>query len=119
MRPRPRRSSRAGTPPVDPLAYPRLVTFFRGYLHEDFVVEHGDVDGALRAFRADLPETDRAELDDERRRLGAELARCSLPMVRRVLARTFQAGWWPGSLADVRRILPPAGLDPGSGPART
>jgi len=32
--------------------YPQLRQFFQGYLHEDFVQEHGSPEAALRAFEA-------------------------------------------------------------------
>jgi hypothetical protein len=112
------RSGAPVTPPprVDAAEYPRLTVFFEGYLHQDFVVEHGDAAGALRAYRNDLPADARAELDEERVRLGALLSGHSLRVARRVIA-ALGAAWWSASLAEVRSVLsdsPPA-WPPGAG----
>lgn len=112
-----RRSGAPVTPAplVDAAEYPRLTVFFEGYLHQDFVAEHGDAAGALRAYRSDLPGSARAELDEERVRLGALLSGHSLRVARRVIAR-LGAAWWPASLAEVHSVLsgsPPA-TPPGS-----
>jgi hypothetical protein len=48
--------------------FPALRQFFGGYLHEDFVKEHGTPAKALKAFEADADE-------DERRRFRAEVTR--------------------------------------------
>lgn len=57
-------SSRADAPDE----FPALRAFLSGYLHEDFVVEHGTPEGALRAFMCDAGA-------GARRALGAEVAR--------------------------------------------
>lgn len=106
------RSGAPVTPPpcVDAAEFPRLTLFFEGYLHQDFVVEHGDAAGALRACRNDLPGDARAELDEERARLGTLLSGHSLRVARRVIA-ALGAAWWPASLAEVHSVLsgsPPA-----------
>ena len=36
-----------------PSAFPALRRVFSGYLHEDAIAEHGSVEAALNAFRAD------------------------------------------------------------------
>ncbi len=33
--------------------FPELARVFSGYLHEDFVAQHGSPEAALRAFRED------------------------------------------------------------------
>jgi len=48
--------------------FPALRQFFGGYLHEDFVEEHGSPAVALKTFEADADE-------DERRRFRAEVKR--------------------------------------------
>ena len=48
-------------------AFPSLMAFLRGYLHEDFPEVHGSLRGAVTAFSKDAS-------PDERRRLADELA---------------------------------------------
>ena len=52
---------------IDENEYAALVTFLRGYLHQDAAVEHGSVTAAVKAFRRDADEREttfvRAELE--------------------------------------------------------
>ena len=41
------------TPRTRPSTYPQLEAFFGGYLHQDFVEEHGTLAGAVAAFARD------------------------------------------------------------------
>lgn len=90
--------------------FPALQQFFGGYMHEDFVEEHGSPEGALRAFQADAD-------DDERRRLRAEAKKLletvedeELETVRERLT-TLGAKWTPRSRAALVRWLKAAAKD--------
>lgn len=90
---------------IDPSAYPHLAAFFRAYLHEDFIAEHGSAPQAFAAFRADLPPVERAALDAERARLGEALQHLSLAEIRRVIREELRSAWNPASRAEVLALL--------------
>lgn len=48
--------------------FPELRRVFTGYLHEDFLEEHGTAAAALRAFAADAGAAERKRFRDEARR---------------------------------------------------
>ena len=50
-------------------AFSELKRVFAGYLHEDFVIEHGSARGALHAFLADAAPAEVRRLRREARRL--------------------------------------------------
>jgi hypothetical protein len=50
---------------LDADAFPQLSAFVQGYLHQDFVVVHGTVADAARAWREDAGEAAAAALRDE------------------------------------------------------
>ena len=84
--------------------FPELQRFFEGYLHEDFVQEHGTPEGALRAFEADASDAERRRLRDDARRMLAIVENDDLDDVRALLAR-LGARWWPRSRAAVTTFL--------------
>ncbi len=92
-------------PAVDPASYPAVRAFLRGYLHEDFELEHGSVEGALTAFRAEADLSER----DALKREGAALAEAArgLPLreLRRLLADGFGCAYRPRSREEGERLL--------------
>ena len=90
---------------IDPEAYPHLAIFFRGYLHEDFLAEHGSARKALAAFRADLSPADRPALDAERRRLALALQQLTLVEIRRLIREDFRSAWNPATHSAVMALL--------------
>ena len=90
---------------IDPSAYPHLARFFRGYLHEDFVAEHGSAPKALAAFRADLSPADRAALDTECTHMGEALQRVPFAEIRRLIGEGFRSAWNPAARAEVMALL--------------
>jgi hypothetical protein len=84
--------------------FPDLQRFFEGYLHEDFVQEHGTPEGALRAFEADASDAERRRLRDDAKRMLAIVEKEDLDGVRALLAR-LGARWSPRSRAAVTKFL--------------
>lgn len=73
-----------------------------GYFHQDVIAQHGSVEAAARAFRAEAP---RADQRRAARELRALLARCdSLDEVRTALAE-LRSGWRPRDRRSVERVL--------------
>ena len=89
---------------VSPVEFPALTAFFSGYLHEDFVPEHGTARQAARAYRADASPAERSALDEELRRLLARTEGWPLPDLRRALTG-LGAAWHPAARADVEALL--------------
>jgi len=85
--------------------YPALEAFFGGYLHEDFVEEHGSPAGARRAFRADADESDLVQFGREASRLLAAVKSLPFHAVAEFVRRDLGSAWSPGSLEDLRKVL--------------
>jgi hypothetical protein len=86
------------------LDYPELRRFFEGYMHEDFVHEHGTPEGALRAYEADASEPERRRLRSEATKMLAAVEAGTLADARSLLA-SLGARWTPRSLAALKKWL--------------
>lgn len=84
--------------------YSELRRFFEGYMHEDFVHEHGTPEGALRAYEADASEPERRRLRSDATKMLAAVESGSLSDARTLLA-TLGAKWTPRSLAALKKWL--------------
>lgn len=90
---------------LDPLQFPRLAAFFRGYLHEDFPVEHGTAKQAAEAFRKDASRDDREGLAreiDALMRLTRDVPGAS---IRTFVTRALGCRWQPASVAALAALL--------------
>jgi len=77
---------------------------FAGYLHEDFVVEHGTPDAALRAFLVDASVAERRRFSREVSRFLEETSALPMEDVRNLLAR-MGSRWAPASRDALVRTL--------------
>jgi hypothetical protein len=84
--------------------YPQLRQFFEGYLHEDFVQEHGSPQGALRAFEADASAAELRRFRAEAKRLLATVESEELGEIRELLSK-LGSTWAPRSRAAVAKLL--------------
>jgi hypothetical protein len=75
--------------------YPQLEAFFCGYLHQDFPEEHGDVAGAVAAFRRDASQAERRAVKREWASFMAETAGATLKVVGDRLTRDLGGAWTP------------------------
>ena len=78
------------------VTFPELQRVFSGYLHEDFVQEHGTPAAALEAFLADANEDELQRFRSEARRLLERTARLDFGQVKELLAR-LGSSWTPRS----------------------
>ena len=106
-RPRPRRAKvrRATHRPVTAAGFPVLAGLCRGYLHEDFLEEHGSPTAALRCFRADASREERELAAVEWGRFWSRARNLSLERLRRVLAEAFGSAWRPRSRAELTAVF--------------
>jgi hypothetical protein len=84
--------------------FPALTAFFSGYLHEDFVPEHGTSTQAARAFHGDASADERRAVNMELIQLLARTEGWTLGDLRRALA-DLGAAWLPSSRAEVEALL--------------
>jgi len=92
------------TSSFDPDGFPALSQFAAGYLHEDFVAEHGTVKGAREAFLRDASARERAAFGREGQRFVDETA--ALPWVDARAAFTALGGAWrPASRAAITALF--------------
>jgi hypothetical protein len=84
--------------------YPELRRFFEGYMHEEFVHEHGTPEGALRAYEADASEPERRRLRNDAVKMLAAVEAGTLVDARALLG-TLGAKWSPRSLAALKKWL--------------
>jgi hypothetical protein len=95
---------RRAAPRIDRAEFPILAGFFRGYLHEDFEVEHGSAAAALETYQRDLSVAERASLREECERLLEVSRDLTLTAQRALVAEEFGAAWRPGR-GEVQTLL--------------
>ena len=81
--------------------YPQLEAFFCGYLHQDFPDEHGDLPGAVAAFRRDARAPERRAVKKEWKAFRAATAGETLTTVRETLTRGLGGAWAPRRWVDL------------------
>jgi CdiI immunity protein len=92
---------------LSPAAFPHLESFFSGYLHEDFQVEYGSPEGALRAWRMDATAKESQQLDREAARLLEAAANAPFDTVAAFVRRDLGSAWRPSSLARLQALFAP------------
>ena len=88
---------------VRPEDFPALAQFFSGYLHQDFLLDHGSAPAAARSFRADASPDEARAVDDELDRLLILTERWTVTQIRRFL-KSLGAAWLPSSRADLEAL---------------
>jgi len=86
-------------------SFPALRDIFRGYLHEDYQLEHGNANAAVLAFLSLASAAERADASHEAKRLAKRLAGLDLREVREVIATQLGGAWQPASLGELARVL--------------
>ena len=86
-------------------AFPSLMAFLRGYLHEDFPEEHGSLRGAVEAFCKDASLDERRQLVTELEALLRLLDYQPARKLRRFVTAELGSRWEPGSREDLAELL--------------
>jgi len=86
-------------------AFPSLAAFLRGYLHEDFLEEHGSLRGAVEAFCRDASVDERRQLVAELEALLRTLHDHSPRELRRFVTVELGSRWEPGSREELAGLL--------------
>jgi hypothetical protein len=90
---------------ASPGRFPTLRALLRGYLHEDYTAEHGNAEGAVRAFCKDASPQEREKLAEEWRRLSASTASWTVADIGVMLTRDFGGAWMPESKQELARLF--------------
>ena len=88
--------------------FPELARVFSGYLHEDFAVEYGSPEAALRAFHDDASPAERSRFQREVKRLAALADERSFDEISR-LVQQLGSRWIPPSRDALMAVL--AGIE--------
>jgi len=94
--------------------YPALTEFLSGYLHQDFVAEHGTPAAAYQAFLADASPVEIRNLQQESRALLTATRGASWPATRDAFL-ALNPGWHPPSQAVLERFLKTVAAGPNRG----
>lgn len=81
--------------------YPQLEAFFCGYLHQDYLEEHGTLTGAVAAFRREARAPERRAVKKEWAALRAATDGATLKALGDTLTRGLGRGWIPRRRADL------------------
>ncbi|HRC63027.1 MAG TPA: contact-dependent growth inhibition system immunity protein [Dehalococcoidia bacterium] len=79
-----------------------LRKMLRGYFHQDVIAEHGSIEAAARAYRAEAPPAERWRAA---RQLRVLLAGCETVEDVRDAFAALRSGWRPRDLRSVERVL--------------
>jgi hypothetical protein len=89
---------------IRPDSFGALRAFLRGYLHQDYEVEHGDPMRAADAFAADAGRDDLTRLVRDWERLRQRLALVP-ERVRLAVVRALGSDWEPSDWKDVEALF--------------
>jgi len=92
------------TPRARASTYPQIEAFFGGYLHQDFVEEHGDLAGAVAAFARDANAQERRALAREWRAFRQDQRRATTLAATRSAVGRLGAAWAPRRKADLAEL---------------
>ena len=106
LRPRAERlRSAASAPGLRREAFPALMAFVRGYLHEDFPEVHGSPREAAAAFAAEASPEERRQVVDELQSLTRVLAGVPVRVLRRFITDDLGSRWEPRSREELLDLL--------------
>lgn len=82
-------------------AYPQLEAFFCGYLHQDYPEEHGDLAGAVAAYRRDARAVERRAVRRQWQAFRNDAAGEPLRAIATMLRRGLGSAWSPRTWAEL------------------
>jgi hypothetical protein len=85
-------------------SYPQLEAFFCGYLHQDFPEEHGDLAGAVAAFRRDASAAERRAVRREWNTYRSETMGATLRAIGEQLSKGLGSAWVPRRRVDLESL---------------
>ena len=91
--------------PLSAAAFPQLESFFSEYLDEDFQVEYGSPEGALRAWRLNATTKESQQLDREAENLLDAAARLPFDTIVAFVRRDLGSSWRPSDGARLQKLF--------------
>jgi CdiI immunity protein len=91
-------------PLIKPSDYKALTAFLRGYLHQDFSLEHKTPAAALEAYRRQATPEEFAELKRELARFLRQTGTLPFEIVQRIFTNQLGSYWLPKSHEDLARL---------------
>jgi hypothetical protein len=98
----------AALPALSPGAFPQLESFFSGYLHEEFLVDYGSPEGALRAWRLSASPKESQQFDREAERLLEAASAMPFDAIAAFVRRGLGSTWRPSDVARLQKLFAPA-----------
>jgi len=91
--------------PLSAAAFPQLESFFSDYLHEEFLVEYGSPEGALRAWRLNASTRENQQFDHEVERLMDAASKLPFGDVAAFVRRDLGSAWRPSDSARLQKLF--------------
>jgi hypothetical protein len=85
-------------------AFPQLEAFFCGYLHQDYRQEHGDLTGAVKAFKRDARAPERRAVKKEWKAFRDATTGETLKAIGERLTGGLGGAWVPRKRADLEAL---------------
>jgi hypothetical protein len=95
----------AVAPALSPTAYPQLESFFSRYVHEDFLVDYGSPEGALRAWRLEASPKESQQFDREAERLLDAASKMPFDTIAAFVRRGLGSAWRPSDRARLQKLF--------------
>lgn len=92
-------------PTLSAVQFPQLESFFSGYLHEDFHVDYGSPEGALRAWRLSASTKESQQFDREVERLLDAASKLPFDTVAAFVRRGLGSAWRPSDPARLQKLF--------------
>jgi hypothetical protein len=94
-------------PTLSPAAFPQLESFFSGYLQEDFLVEFGSPEGALRTWRLSASAKENEQFDREAQVLLDAASKLPFDTITAFVRRDLGSSWRPSDVARLQKLFAP------------
>ena len=94
-----------GLPALSPAAFPQLEAFFGGYLQEDFLVDYGSPEGALRAWRLGASAREIQQFDREAQVLLDAASKLPFDTIAAFVRRDLGSTWRPSDVARLQKLF--------------
>jgi hypothetical protein len=101
-----RKAPREAAPPsLSPTTFPHLESFFSRFVHEDFLVDYGSPEGALRAWRLEASAKESQQFDREAELLLAAAATVPFDAIAAFIRRGLGSAWRPSDKARLQKLF--------------
>lgn len=98
----------SGAPrPLSAVEFPQLESFFSDYLHEDYLVDYGSPEAALRAWRSNASPKEIERFDREAERLLEAAGSMPFDSIAAFVRRNLGSSWRPYDKTRLQRLFTP------------